>query len=315
MKKTMIAMAVAGVVAAPIASAEVSISGVIEQTFVDEQNNAEGWTTNTFNMLNFSASEDLGNGMSAFAKSNFLVTGGLTSSESNADQVVGISGDFGTVVAGTMEDFTEGKIASKMTLQNAGAAIELGGNAGRTDGGLAYVSPTVSGFHVGIAGYAGSGVSNTDAMDATDVAIFYDNGPISIAVAKETLNKELANANASATASGATADQETTSVYASYTMGDLKVSGLSVGRDNQKDNNSSDNVGNDSTDLMMRVDYTMGNNKITIASADDDSANLSSTTAIELTHNFSGQTSAYVGHVNKDSTLNDSTYVGLQHKF
>ena len=56
-KKTLIAMAVASVVAAPIASADVKISGVVEQTFTDTENDANGMDTGTFNMLNVSASE------------------------------------------------------------------------------------------------------------------------------------------------------------------------------------------------------------------------------------------------------------------
>ncbi len=304
MKKTIIAMAVAGVIAAPIASADVKISGVVEQTFTDTENDSNGMDTSTFNMLNVSASEDLGNGMTAFAKYNHLTTAGTNTGETNGDQVVGISGDFGTVVVGTMEDFTEGKIMSMMSLEGTGS-IELAGNAGRTQGGLAYVSPTVSGFHVGVAGYAGTGAADTDSFDATDIAVFYDNGPLSLKFAQETLNPDVADG----TNNNGTVDQKTNSFGASYTMGDLKVSALSVGRSDQ-----GGVAGTDSDDVMVRVDYTMGNNKITVANADDDSAN-QDYTAVEVIHSFSGRTSAYVGHLNNGVTNNDSTYVGLKHKF
>jgi len=303
MKKTMIAMAVAGVVAAPIASADVKISGVVEQTFTDTENDTNGMDTSTFNMLNVTASEDLGNGMTAFAKYNHLTTAGTNTGETNGDQVVGISSSMGTIVAGTMEDFTEGKIMSMMTLEGAPShTIELAGNAGRTPGALAYISPTVNGLHVGVAGYAGSGAANTDTFDATDVAIFYDNGPLSLKVAQETLNKDVAGS-----ASGV--DQKTNSFGASYTMGDLKFSALHVSRNDQ-----GGVAGADSDDFMARVDYTMGNNKITVANADDDDAN-ADYTAVELIHSFSGRTSAYVGHLSNDVTNNDSTYAGIKHKF
>jgi len=315
MKKTMIAMAVAGVIAAPIASADVKVSGVVEQTFTDTENDAHGVDTTTFNMLNVTASEDLGNGMTAFAKYNFLNTNGKTSNDTDThdgttintqtggDNVVGISSDMGTIVAGTMEDFTEGKLAAMMTLEGApGNTIELAGNAKRTQGALAYISPTVNGLHVGVAGYAGSGAANTDTFDATDVAIFYDNGPLSLKVAQETLNKDVAGS-----ASGV--DQKTNSFGASYTMGDLKFSALNVSRNDQ-----GGVAGADSDDFMARVDYTMGNNKITVANADDDDAN-ADYTAVELIHSFSGRTSAYVGHLSNDVTNNDSTYAGIKHKF
>jgi hypothetical protein len=54
---------------------------------------------------------------------------------------------------GRMEDFTEGKVMSMMTLNGTGA-IEAAGNAERNDDAIAYVSPTVNGLHVGVAGYA-----------------------------------------------------------------------------------------------------------------------------------------------------------------
>ena len=307
MKKTMIAIAVAGVVAAPIASADVKISGVVEQTFTDTDKDTNGMDTSTFNMLNVSASEDLGNGMTAFAKYNHLTKTGRNSDETNGDQVVGISSSMGTVVAGTMEDFTEGKLAAMMTMEGNGS-VELAGNATRTQGALAYVSPTVSGLHFGVAGYAGSGAENTDTFDAVDVAVFYDNGPFSLKVANEKLNKTVAGGND---------DQTTTSVGASYTMGDLKLSALHVSRENQGGSATAD-----SDDMMMRVDYTMGNNKITIGHANDDSVTSGedTVTAVELIHNFSGRTSAYVGHVNNTVessaiTADSSTYFGLKHKF
>jgi len=331
MKKTMIAMAVAGVVAAPIASADVKISGVVEQTFTDTENDTNGMDTSTFNMLNVTASEDLGNGMTAFAKYNHLTTAGTNTGETNGDQVVGISGDFGTVVAGTMEDFTEGKLAAMMTMEGNGS-VELTGNSGRTAGGLAYITPTVSGFHAGVAGYAGSGAVDTDSFDAVDVAIFYDNGPLSIKVAQETENKG-ANASttysetnsettgaATATTTAAAEDQTTTSVGASYTIGDLKVSALHVSRENQGGTS-----GADSDDTMVKVDYTMGNNKISVGYASDDSvtgADNDTVTAVELIHNFSGRTSAYIGHVDNTVegttpaiTEDASTYFGIKHKF
>ena len=317
-KKTLIAMAVASVVAAPIASADVKISGVVEQTFTDTENDANGMDTDTFNMLNVSASEDLGNGMSAFAKYNMLTKTGRSVDETNGDMVVGISGGFGTIVAGTMEDFTEGKLASMMSMEGT-TANELSGNAGRTQGGLAYVSPTMNGLHFGIAGYAGTGAADTSNFDAVDVAVFYDNGPLSIKVAQETLNNATANVvAATAITAAGTADQKTTSIGASYVVGDLKVAALSVKRENQRVN-ASNAVQADSTDFMFKGTYKMGNNSLTLGYAKDDSDTTgdNDVTSVELIHNFSSRTSAYVGFSNNDATAaaDDSTFFGLKHKF
>ena len=296
-KKTLIAMAVASVVAAPIASADVKISGVVEQTFTDTENDANGMDTTTFNMLNVSASEDLGNGMSAFAKYNMLTKAGTSTGETNGDMVVGISSGFGTIVAGTMEDFTEGKLAAMMDMEGNGST-ELAGNAGRTAGGLAYITPTVNGLHAGVAGYATA--DGTDKFDATDIAVFYDNGPLSVKVAQETLSKDMTT--------GAE-EQTTTSVGASYAMGDMKVAVLHVGRDDQ-----AGTAGADSDDTMFKGSYKMGNNTLQLGYADDDSAGKDITT-VELIHKFSGRTSAYAGVTNNDVTGNDSTFVGMKHKF
>jgi predicted porin len=309
-KKTLIAMAVASVVAAPIASADVKISGVVEQTFTDTENDANGMDTDTFNMLNVSASEDLGNGMSAFAKYNMLTKAGTSIDETNGDMVVGISGGFGTIVAGTMEDFTEGKLAAMMSMEGT-TANELSGNAGRTQGGLAYVSPTMNGLHFGIAGYAGTGAADTSNFDAVDVAVFYDNGPLSIKVAQETLNNATANVvAATAITAAGTADQKTTSIGASYVVGDLKVAALSVKRENQRVN-ASNAVQADSTDFMFKGTYKMGNNSLTLGYAKDDSDTTgdNDVTSVELIHNFSSRTSAYVGFSNNDATAaaDDST--------
>ena len=317
-KKTLIAMAVASVVAAPIASADVKISGVVEQTFTDTDNSGEGYTASTFNMLNITTSEDLGNGMSAFAKYNMLTKAGTSTGEADGDMVVGISSGFGTIVAGTMEDFTEGKLAAMMSMEGT-TANELSGNAGRTQGGLAYVSPTMNGLHFGIAGYAGTGAADTSNFDAVDVAVFYDNGPLSIKVAQETLNNATANVvAATASTAAGTADQKTTSIGASYVVGDLKVAALSVKRENQRVT-ASNAVQADSTDFMFKGTYKMGNNSLTLGYAKDDSDTTgdNDVTSVELIHNFSSRTSAYVGFSNNDATAaaDDSTFFGLKHKF
>ena len=308
MKKTMIAMAVAGVVAAPMASADVSISGVVEQTFIDDDASANGWTATTFNMLNFSASEDLGNGMSAFAKFNFLETGGTTGTTNNGDNVVGLSGDFGTVIAGTMEDFTEGKALSRMTM-NGPAGIEVNDNndAQRTAGGMAYVSPSISGFTVGVAGYAGQSTTGTANLDATDIMVHYVNGPLDIIATQETQDKD------STLTSAAVNDQTRSALGVSYTMGDIKVGILSVDIENENGTEANDN-----TDIAMRLDYTMGNNVFTVGTVN--SENSTGTTDVDITsveakHNFSSRTNAYIGFKSHETGSNDSTYVGLVHKF
>jgi len=314
MKKTMIAMAVAGVIAAPIASAEVSISGSVEQEFYDDSG-ADGWEAATFNMLNFSASEDLGNGMTAFAKYNFLTKNGKTANdtdthdgttaaaETGGDNVVGLSGDFGTFVVGTMEDFTEGKAMSRMTMSGNKASIEPTDITGRTTQGMAYVSPAFSGVTFGVAGYA-AGDAGSSNLDAVDLMAHYVNGPLDIIATREVTNKDAT--------SGTEGDQEATVIGASYTMGDLKVGILNVDI-----NNEDGTEANDNTDVAMRLDYVIGNNKITVGTLDDESTTGGVGTdvdTIEVTHKLSSRTNMYIGNASRASTDN-YTYVGLHHDF
>ena len=296
-KKTLIAMSLAAVTGS--AMADVSVSGRVEQTFTDTDGNTTGLVGSTDNHIVFSASEDLGNGMSAFAKV-MLDTDGQDGA--SKDEIVGLKGSFGTVFAGRFEAFVEGNVASTMTM-NGNAAIEQStANAERTSQGIAYVSPTMNGLHIGVGGYASGDSSESEDFDAKEVAVFYANGPIDVKIARQTLNNTLASTTSSET---------TTAIALAYTMGDAKVSYLRMANDDF-------NGTNDSVDNSYRLDYTMGANKITVAHLDDETTSGASgadVTALELTHSFSKRTQAYVGMTDSDTASTDTTYFGLQHSF
>jgi predicted porin len=117
MKKNVIALAVAAAMAAPLAAqAEVTVSGGLQAEVVSVGGDATGGALKglyandgmefgspnggSFGYLAFSAAEDLGNGLKAIAKynMNINVAGGLGS----RDTYVGLSGGFGTVLAGKL---------------------------------------------------------------------------------------------------------------------------------------------------------------------------------------------------------------------
>ena len=107
MKKNVIALAVAAAMAAPLAAqAEVTVSGVLQAELLQ----MSGDTTEGMFLgggkrgkLEFKASEDLGDGMKAIAKygMNADVDGKAISQR---DAYVGLTGSFGTVLAGTMSN-------------------------------------------------------------------------------------------------------------------------------------------------------------------------------------------------------------------
>jgi len=296
MKKTLIAAAIAAVAAAPVAMADVSISGQVKLTVTNDD--TQDWAPSFDNSLNFKASEDLGNGMKAFAQTSFDTDGdGNTSQGVNVsykDVKLGVSGGFGTVVAGSMETLTQGVVSSMMDdgAGNGTTVLESAMTGVGRKHALAYVSPTVNGFHVAAAGVLNG--AEGDLASSTDLLVAYDNGPLSVKVAYADLD------------AADHADVDVLSIGGSYTAGDAKISVLNVDVDGAVD----------ATDTMFRLDYTMGNNVILLGYKDaendaDDNA------VIKLTHNLSKRTAVYAGFRSRDDTAaaGDATFAGMIHKF
>jgi len=291
MKKTIIAAALAATTG--VAMADVSVSGRVEQGFQDTDGVTSGWAGYTDNQIHFNASEDLGNGMTAFSSLSLKNGGEL-------NEKVGLKGSFGTIVAGRMEDFTEGKLAATQSTMGTNMG-ELSGNATRVDAtehALAYVSPSINGLTVGVAGIAAT--TEGDNFDATDVMVAYSNGPLTLMAARESMGAT------TATALSADTDKETDSFSVQYGMGDLSVAALLVGR--------TSSAGVESDDTMVRLDYKMGANKITLQHANDDSAN-NDINIVELSHSFSKRTAVYVGASDGDTDATSTAYAGIQHTF
>jgi len=308
MKKTILAMAVASVVAAP-AMADVSISGKVEQLFTSTDS-----TTASSDQLQgasdaklvFSASEDLGEGLSAFASAT-LDTDTIGTTQ---DVKVGLTGGFGTVVAGRMEAFSEAKIMSMVDVLGGTSVEPENDSAGRADDAIAYVSPAMNGLTVGVAGYSvvNTSVTDDDAFDIQELALMYANGPLAVNVSKT---------DANASAQSALGVGDASSLGIKYTAGDLAVSGVWQDIDDE-----SSTVGNDNTNYALAAVYTMGSNSVALGYVENESQDGTTddnTTALELRHNFSGRTRAYAGATWDDnatsSTETDTVFFGLEHSF
>jgi len=291
MKKTIIAAAIATVVAAP-AMADVSISGKVESTLTSTDSANMQMTQDA--KLAFNASEDLGNGMSAFATivvDTDDMVADTTNTDDVQDQKVGISGGFGTIVMGRMEDFTESKVLSMVDVFGGGS-VELGtDNAGRNNGATAYVSPSFNGLTVGVAGYS---LGDGDDFDATDIALMYSNGPLAVNIAVEDMDDYSVKA------------LTTTTAGIKYTAGDLAVAAVWQDIDTVS--------GTDTDDSMVTAVYNMGNNSIAIGWNDDESE-AENDTVVELRHKFSSRTRAYIGVKDSDTDTEDTQYLGLEHSF
>jgi predicted porin len=303
-KKTLIAAAVA-TLASSVAMADVSVSGAVKLTVGDTDGSAGDYGPSlNGSELTFKASEDLGNGMSAFAQTTINnIAAGTAGAPSYKDQKLGLKGSFGTIVGGRMETLTEGAVSSMMddgaSTHEANTQLESSlTNFGRVNA-LAYISPTVNGVHVAVAGVLDGTNNATDDGDgmfrSTDLLIAYDNGPLSV-------KASLANLDGT----GAAADTDVTTLAASYKVGDLKLAAMTV--KSETDGAASVN------DNMYRADYAMGNNVITLGMRDDEAGD--DLTTVKLTHKMSKRTALWLGHRSKDAAAaGDVTHFGMIHKF
>ena len=347
MKKTILAASVAALVAAPAAFADVKIGGNVIQEFISDDatgHSENGLTSAAAVDLVFSVSEDLGNGMSAFAKIHTLRDNG---GSGNADQVVGIKGDFGTIVAGRMEDFSEGKVAAMAAVDSSDKlSIEPNGyhQTGRAEGGLAYISPSFNGLTFGIAGYAlpnGSAGSSSVAItlnnsvssttltytastkdadskfDATDVMVEYANGPLLVRVARENVDGGVYSSTAG------TPDKETDSIAVSYKLDNITLVGYAFDVENGKGV-----AANDMSGHFLGAKMGMGANTFSVSYMEEDDYNTSTGAKetgtdeawiVSVDHALSKRTSltaAYKSSDDGNSTSDkDELAVGIKHVF
>ena len=308
-KKTLIAAAVA-TMASSVAMADVKIGGKVEQQ--QQKSEAGEWSGWSDVRLTVSGDEDLGNGMSAFFMFQDEMGLRTGAGAQQYDQLVGLKSSAGTLIMGKVEDFTESKVMS-MTDKTMGAGgVEIGANLGRNEGAIAYVSPSFSGLTVGVAGYALSASGgDQDAFDAVDLGLMYSNGPLSVNVAFEN-DKRAATAATAATAAFDSGDS--TSIGASYAMGDMTVAATFQ-------TTEFDTAGKaDEDDTSIALTYAMGNNKLVLGWNDNETSAAAVVTdtnsnVIELQHSFSKHTAAYVNFYNSDVADADTTSFGLQHTF
>ena len=102
MQKKLIAAAVAGALATPVAIADVAVSGSI-RTGV-EYTGSEWVVADNFSRLRFKASSDLGNGQSAYMGYEFRVNsaqGSIVTGNTQRLSYVGIKGDWGSLSLGS----------------------------------------------------------------------------------------------------------------------------------------------------------------------------------------------------------------------
>ena len=201
MQKKLIALAVAGLAStAAFAQSNVTVYGVVDasQQFVKSSGASNGVnqsnvgrleTSNSY--IGFKGVEDLGNGLKAvfLYESNFAVDNGGALA-GGRDSYVGLTGGFGTVVAGNL---THPLRAFGVKTELAPGATNFGTNesivgrfagthtgaAVRAANAIAYVSPSFAGFTATVAYVNGENKTNGGVdQKAYQVAAEYANGPL-----------------------------------------------------------------------------------------------------------------------------------------
>lgn len=242
MQKKLIALAVAGLAAAPVfAQSNVTIYGVVDAGYGNfgdsrsshDSRNAIDSGLGKTSRIGFKGVEDLGNGL----KASFVLEYGLKTdrqvgiSDSNArDQYAALSGGFGTVALGRQ------KSPQKVLLESADPfggdyVTQVGALWGYTAGGrldnlAAYVSPSFGGFNV-VVGYSfnamGEESKTTAGLDA-DLRTWainpnYTNGPLKVGLNYHKVTAETADF-----------EDKVLDVVGSYDFGAVKL-GLAYGKD------------------------------------------------------------------------------------
>jgi len=220
MQKKLIALAIAGLSGAAFAQTNVTIYGVADATFdfINVKDGNTGANNPNFNRvstngsrLGFRGTENLGNGLNAIfqfeSDANFDSGGGLNTSR---DSFVGLSGDFGKVLLGTLTGPTralgealdvnataDGIMSNKAVLGKLGGALTQGNGASMADtrwnNAIAYVSPSFSGLQA-TAAYttAENKDENTFSKINTngyDLGLNYNNGPVMVGATYNQVNE------------------------------------------------------------------------------------------------------------------------------
>ncbi len=234
MKKSLIALAVAGVVAAPAfaATSNVDVYGKIRFSIDHQDIETAGVSVSMWHVndqtsrLGFKGSEDLGGGLKAVWQIEQSLSGGLNNDVGGAtlagrNTFIGLAGGFGTAIVGRHD--TPYKLAgSADVFADTTADAQCSGGLGqcivgrngfdnRVADAIAYISPSFSGFTVMAAVVPGETAANDGISDSYSLAGVYKNGPLDVALAYENL------------AGVATGDQDALKFNIGYKFGDAKI--------------------------------------------------------------------------------------------
>ncbi|WP_255611772.1 porin [Marinobacterium arenosum] len=291
MKKSLIALAVAGALTAPmIAQADATLYGSLRVAVVDADGSELDIKDNS-SRIGVKASSELFSGAKAIAhfETNVSTESGVFGQTKGEGRLayVGATGDFGTVTVGRQWTpqylWTSAKVDILDFGSNPTHNYSLAGRQGNT---LAYISPDLSGFQVAAVLVArdGSGESPDEANtgdddDAYNLAAHYSVGGFSVGVS--TLDYQ------------GSVDDDYTAVAASYEMDNLYV--------------AAEYSSNDITDKdtwEVAGSYAMGNTKLLANYVDFEGDG--SQVALEVQQKLGKQARVFANYIIADSDAEDN---------
>lgn len=320
MKKSLIALAVAGTFAAPAfaASGNVDVYGKLRVAIEDTNvSNMDMEVVDRVSRLGFKGNEDLGGGLKAIwqiesalsASPGVVGNGGVGgASLATRNSFIGLAGGFGTFLVGRHD--TPYKLGTASLDIFGDTMADYNGINGvdpvnathdyRSPQAIAYISPEWSGFHFAVAGIATNvaPIDNGDTIDALSATGVYKNGPLFLSLSYQDVQS---------------LDSTAWKVGAGYTFGDAQV-GLIY--------ENIDNAGpNDRDSWLLNGKYNMGPIalKAEYGRVNNDTAPDADAWAVGADYNLSKRTQAYILYASGDmggSSKNVNGWaIGLNHDF
>lgn len=325
--KKLLSIAIAAAVAAPMAvSAETTLYGRVDTAVINTDNdlaNGDTWDVSTnSSRIGLKGDEDLGNGLKAIFQYEF----GANTSEGGAygDAInnrlgyVGLTGGFGTVAIGRQWTPYYGSVDKTdiMNLNPSAGALDgdsVDANANghylgltRTGGALAYVTPDFNGFSGKLALVMNDdriGGGTSDGVDAYNVSLDYNNGPLSVGFSYLDFDNAIAAG-------------DRWGLAGKYNFGNFA---LIAQYEDMDDAPGMPNTGGDSFGIAAQAFF--GNNTLYAVYGEKDLDNMTTDLAsmgIGVQHSFSKATRVYVDYQEqeKSATVDTSTFgIGLRHDF
>lgn len=334
MQKKIIALSIAGLAStAAFAQTNVTIYGIADVGVAQVRSTGNLTSTQvrsgmlSTSRIGFKGVEDLGNGLKALFVLEYRLdidanngiggnfsNGAATASGPARQQLVGLTGGFGTVAAGRLQTTafdwqikyqTLGATAFDIT-NNLAAVGGFRINAAtdiRANNAVAYISPKLGGFTVALNhAFAAEQINSTTAssLGATLVGVYYDNGPLSVGFVGEKLqgNGSVGTAPANEAtertdlALGASYDFGVVKLTATYQTTKNNLSAALGGNGNTGKFNAVGSIGAQipvSAKGKVHVLYAQSDLKTT--AADDNGKGV----AVVYTHDLSKRTTAYAG--------------------